>query len=378
MLVKRGGKEERAANYPELTGKAEPGDRVLLNTTAVKLGLGSGGFHFVMANERRCAPQPGPGHIVKLRYTPCQIAMLAAEEEGSPVREKFATLDGLGGLPVVACSLHSQVAAVAAGIRAISPSLRVAYLMTDGGALPLAFSRLVPYLKEANLIQVTVTAGHAFGGDWEAVNIYSGLLVSLALGADVVIAGMGPGVVGTGTVFGSTALEQGQILNAVYSLGGQGIAAVRLGFADARERHYGISHHALTVLTRVTLAPALVPLPLLKGEQREFLGKQLQAAGLARRHRVVEVDGEPALLELGRLGLSVTTMGRGPDEDPAFFLAAGAAGMAAARLGEAVKQGLPQGDPFRLPGGQVGAQIPDPALPEEAVGVKIDQVNPPL
>src|SRR5690606_19372647 len=35
-----------AVCFPQLTGPVAAGHRVLLNTTAVDLGLGSGGFHF--------------------------------------------------------------------------------------------------------------------------------------------------------------------------------------------------------------------------------------------------------------------------------------------------------------------------------------------
>ena len=37
-------KTEKAVNYEDLTGKVSVGDQVLLNTTAVKLGLGTGGI----------------------------------------------------------------------------------------------------------------------------------------------------------------------------------------------------------------------------------------------------------------------------------------------------------------------------------------------
>ena len=38
-----------AVAFTDLVGPLEPGDRVLLNTTAVALGLGTGGFHLVVA-----------------------------------------------------------------------------------------------------------------------------------------------------------------------------------------------------------------------------------------------------------------------------------------------------------------------------------------
>ena len=41
-------REEKAIAYTDLVGSVECGDEVVLNTTAVSLGLGTGGFHFVI------------------------------------------------------------------------------------------------------------------------------------------------------------------------------------------------------------------------------------------------------------------------------------------------------------------------------------------
>ena len=54
----------RALAYPRLTGDPRLGDRVLLNVTAVQLGLGTGGYALVVAIPDRLPPDPpsGPGH----------------------------------------------------------------------------------------------------------------------------------------------------------------------------------------------------------------------------------------------------------------------------------------------------------------------------
>ena len=46
----------------------------------------------------------------------------------------------------------------------------------------------------------------------------------------------------------------------------------------------------------------------------------------------MEVDGRPALAELADRGIEPRSMGRGVDDDPAYFLAAGAAGVLAGRM----------------------------------------------
>jgi hypothetical protein len=316
----------RAVLFTRYAAPAQAGDKVVLNTTATDLGLGSGGEDFVVWNlAHESHSSPGGGHIMKLRYTPMQTDILAVEAPESPHHETFSATGELGGMPVLAASLHSQLLPVVAGVRALSTDARIAYVMTDGGALDASLSRTGRRLRELDWLCGIVTVGHAVGGDLDAVNLYSGLIAARAiLRADLAVVGMGPGVVGTSTAFGTTALEMGMTINAAATLQGRAVAVVRMSAGDARERHAGVSHHAITALTRVALAPAEVPVP------RGCTGG-LEEVGML--HRVVEVDAEPALAELeaGKTqGLEASHMGRGPEEDKLFFLAAGAAGLHAA------------------------------------------------
>ena len=190
---------ERAYVLPQLTGSVNEVDRVVVNTTAVELGLGTGGSHVVHWNlERETWSEKGPGHIIKSRYTSLQADTGAAEEDQPDLP---ATVPGL---TVVACSLHSQVAVVAAVVRHLRPSARIAYVMTDGAALPLALSDLAHELRARAVLDATITAGHAFGGDLEAVAVPSALaLARHVVGADLAVVGMGPGVVGTASALGT-------------------------------------------------------------------------------------------------------------------------------------------------------------------------------
>ncbi|HHY40321.1 MAG TPA: DUF3866 family protein [Syntrophaceticus sp.] len=324
-----------AWNYPLLSGETVVGDLVYLNTTAVQLKLGTGGYHFVIANLSRTPEnETGPGHIMKLRYTPYQLKVLSVEEQESPYHNDIKEFRSLEGTPVVVGTLHSMLAPAAAGCLAgKEKELRVVYVMTDGAALPLPLSRMVRTLKKEGIIAGTVTTGHAFGGDLESVNIYSGLIAAYqVLKADVIIVTMGPGIVGTGTKWGTTALEQGEIINAASILGGRPVAIPRISFADPRPRHQGVSHHTLTALGQVALREAVVALPELDNSQRDMIKKQLEEAGIFARHRVVFRDGSPALHYLAEMGIRVSSMGREPSTDPAFFLAAGAAGSIASDL----------------------------------------------
>lgn len=312
-VVRGNGAPERAYVLTELVGAVAVGDRVVVNTTAVELGLGTGGWHVVHWNlERSELAAPGDGHIMKLRYTSLQADTGAAEEH---IGDLPVSIDGL---EVVVCTLHSQVGVVAAAIAAERPGTRVAYVMTDGAALPLALSDLVADLVERQLVHHTITAGHAFGGDLEAVNVPSALTIARQhLGAEVAIVGMGPGVVGTGTRLGTTALEAASICDSVHHLGGVAILCPRLSDGDARQRHQGLSHHTATVLDMCT--NVLVPWPA-----------EVPTDGHPR-HSVHPTEVGDVAAMLAGAGLRITTMGRGPAEDPLFFRAATAAGIVAAR-----------------------------------------------
>lgn len=323
--------DTRALAYPSLVGRPEVGDRVLLNTTALDQGLGTGGYALVVAlPDRLPGPSEPPGHIVKARYTPLQTTVLSADEQGSPWHEMLRDADDLTGMPVVVADLHSALPAVLAGIFA-SSKRRVAYVMTDGGALPAWFSRTISGLRDAGWLAGVVTTAQSFGGDVEAVNLHSGLLTArLVLEADIAIVSQGPGNTGTGTRWGFSGVAAGEAVNAAAVLGGRPVASLRISFADPRERHQGISHHSLTAYGRVALAPADVVVPGLPGSLGALVAAQ--AAALADRHRLVDVtvDGLEDALRACPVGLS--TMGRSLDQDLSYFLAAAAAGRHAAEL----------------------------------------------
>ncbi|MBI2873549.1 MAG: DUF3866 family protein [Firmicutes bacterium] len=327
------GRAEAAVNMEKLAGPAAPGDKVLLNTGALRLGLGSGGYHLVAhVLGRESDFGAGPGHLMKLRYTPFQLRVLAVGEDASPCGPAVRRFSGLGGMPVVAAELHSMVPGVLAGMKdVLGRRAKIAYLMSDGGALPLEISDLVPAMRAAGLLDACITFGHAFGGDLEALNVYDALAAAReAVGATAAVIAMGPGVAGTGTSYGFTGIEQGEHLNAVRALGGSPVAAMRLSFADSRTRHRGISHHSLTVLGRVTLVRALIALPELTGGKMAFIQGQIARYGLSARHEIVfEPRTVPLLQNLKDRFPGLKTMGRTPEEDPEYFQAAIAAGLAA-------------------------------------------------
>jgi hypothetical protein len=332
LVVSTSDGDIRALAYIDLVGEPVPGDRVLLNTSALSLGLGTGGFALVVAvPDRLPADRDESGHVVKARYTPLQATVLAVDEQDSPDHELLRDADDLGGLPVILADLHSALVPILAGLRVDGRTPRVVYVMTDGGALPLAFSRSVDELTAEGWLAASVTVGQAFGGDVEAVTLHSGLLAAkLVLGADVAVVTQGPGNLGTGTRWGFSGVASGEAVNAVSVLGGRPVAALRISEADARPRHRGVSHHSLTALGRVALAPADVAVPEMGGA----FGAEVVAtvAQLSPPHRLVTIDTSGLRDAVAAAPVRVATMGRNLDEDTAYFLGCAAAGRHAATL----------------------------------------------
>lgn len=347
----------RALAYTDLVGEPVPGDALLLNVSALARGLGTGGYALVVgpASEATALPPdpaPGPGHLVKARYTPLQTMVLGVDEQESPHHATLADADSLDGMPVVVADLHSALPAVVAGLRYAAAratarsgtdgpdGLRVAYVMTDGGALPAAFSRTIASLRDAGWLATCVTVGQAFGGDLEAVTVHTGLLAARHVaGCDVAVVAQGPGNLGTGTRWGYSGVAAGEAVNAAATLRGRPVASLRVSGADARDRHLGVSHHSLTAYGRVALAPADVPVPVPDPdvENRPAWGAPLtrrireQAQALAAgapRHTLVDVPAGTALVDTLRTSpAGLRTMGRDLDGDPASFVAAAVAGI---------------------------------------------------
>jgi hypothetical protein len=297
---------EPCVAYPRLTGPVALGDEVIVNTQARELELGSGGFDVLYVNLTRgldLMPE-NDAHVMKLPYTPGQNARRHAEEGR-------ALPDTLAGLPVVCCSLHSQVVPVCAGI---GPGKRVAYVQLAGGALPVSLSDALRALRELGYVETAIAVGACLDGDVECVSAASALLYAAAEEFDVVVCAVGPGIVGTGSTFGHGGLAAADGANAAAALSGMPILAVRTSEGDLRERHRGVSHHARAVL-ELCLGEVIVPWP-----------EGYEAPSWLEPRVEIDASGWEGACE----GLPLAHMGRGPQEDPLFFAAAFAAGRVAA------------------------------------------------
>ncbi|MDO4664744.1 MAG: DUF3866 family protein [Actinomycetaceae bacterium] len=317
----------KAISYTRICGDISEGESVRLECSALALRLGTGGMANVVTVLDRLPQDFLPdGHMVKARYTPTQVMVAAADEQDAFLHEHL-TGARLRGTPVVATDLHSQLPAVIAGAKSIKADAKVAYVMTDGAALPLAFSRQVAALREAGWIKSTVTCGQAFGGDFEAVSIPSALQVAkVAVEPDVIVIGQGPGNLGGDTEFGFTGVDVAWALTAAKVLQGRPIASLRISDADKRARHFGLSHHTATALQHLTQVSVELALPHIHDSQFATEVRSQVLACAAPRHAVVNVDVEDATAYLLSSPVPLRTMGRSLKDDPYIFISAFAAG----------------------------------------------------
>ncbi|SDU81051.1 DUF3866 family protein [Arcanobacterium phocae] len=331
------GREVKALGYVPIVGELSAGDRVILSASAYERGLGTGGYMMiVLAPEHLPAdPPPQPGHIVKARYLPQQFMVQGVDEQESPHHDLLENADSIDSMPVVVADLHSALPAITIGIRSRKPEARIAYVMTDGGALPAWFSMAGAGLRQEGHIAGTITCGQAFGGDLEAVNVHSALLAARHVWqADIAIVAQGPGNLGTGTRWGFSGVACGDALNAVETLGGIPIACVRMSNADQRGRHYGVSHHTLRVLRDVVKVDCYVPLPqfttlpkdLIPQSWFDVVDAQISELESYRHVTLASVNCDGLYEALTHSPVGLRTMGRTLDEDVSSFIAAAAAG----------------------------------------------------
>ncbi len=327
IRVNINGNVQKAYNYPKMSGEVNVGDEVILNTTAVELSLGTGGYHFVISNLNNIESSFTPGgHIMKLRYTPFQVKVDSVEEQESKYHDLIEGFKSLDNMPVVVGTLHSMLTPFVASFKRNNPNKKLVYIMTDGAALPIYLSKNVESLKNKKLIDATITIGNAFGGDYECINIYTALITAKeVLNADAVFVSMGPGIAGTGTKYGFTGIEQGPILDAVKKLNGNPIAIPRISFADQRDRHRGISHHSITVLSDIVNVKVNLPITKYSDDRLNRINEQIKSNELDSKHNVVYINNDRTKEDLEFFNLKVRSMGRNYDQDKEFFQAASTA-----------------------------------------------------
>ncbi len=341
-----GGDPERRPAIADvgLVGRAEVGDRVIVNVEALDLGLGSGGFDVVHVNlTGGLSGEGGPvadDGAMKLNYTSLQHGVEPVDDE---------TLELPLGRPVAVIALHAQLAPLTWAFSSQAPGHRLGYVQTEGGALPGGHSRTVRELRRRGLLAGHITAGGAFGGEAEAITTGGAIHHGLTrLGWDAVVCGPGPGIVGSASALGHGGMAALDSAHVSLALGCPTLVVARMSSSDRRERHRGISHHTLTVLD-LLLEPVTVALPAgMRSPVGSELAAKLGAAfgdsggprpGLTldveRPARITRHDWRRAAVDLpgfAATGLPSVTMGRDLAEDPLFFASALAGGVALSEL----------------------------------------------
>ena len=211
----------------------------------------------------------------------------------------------LDGMPVVCCSLHSQLAPVCAALA----GRRVVYVQLEGGALPAALSDTVRDLKERRLVEAVATVGPCFGGDVECVSAWSALAWAKAQGLEVAVCAIGPGHRRHRHAARPRRDSRRPPRRTQRSPSAAGRSSPPASPTQTRESG--------TAASPTTRGPCSTSSGRRRPSERTAEGWEEACAGLPLSH-----------------------MGRGPDEDPAFFAAAFAAGRlaAAARLVEPARK----------------------------------------
>lgn len=329
LTVEVDGERRAAWADTELFGEMRKGDEVVVNVEALDLGLGSGGFDVVHVNLTRGLEgggAPGDEHVIKLNYTSLQHPVDPAElpvrllnpggAKGAPERLGEA-------IPVLVLPLHGHLAPAAWAAAQAAPGTKVGYVQTGGGALPGSFSRDVAELRRRGLLCGHTTAAPSYGGEHEAISVAGALdAAAQKLGWDAVIAGPGPGIIGSDTALGHGGIAALDTAHASLALGFPTLLSPRLSSADPRDRHRPVSHHTLTVM-ELLLGGVEVPIPT--GDETPIAAL---TAATGTLHRLRETPAD--LPGYTSSNLPARTMGRTIDEDPLFFAAALASGRALA------------------------------------------------
>lgn len=301
-----------------LCGDVSQGDELLVNVTAVDLGLGTGGAHVVHANLT--APGLGvraTGRVMKARYLSEQLAVEVAHVGAEDAADAFAagTLQQIKSVRVAVCVLHSHAMALAATLYDATGN-PPGYVMTDGGALPFVLSDLAATCLERGVIATAVSTGQAFGAPMEAVTVASGVAALAQRGIDRVVIGPGPGHLGSGDALGFSGLDLAGHASVIARLGASAAVVVRASLADERIRHFGVSHHSRT-LAAASSPETVVPVPTGLGAFASDVSDRAESqlardAAWMRSLGPRAVEFTPLIVEdaLERTGLAITTMGR--------------------------------------------------------------------
>ncbi|EYE87443.1 hypothetical protein Q428_13295 [Fervidicella metallireducens AeB] len=317
---------EVALNYINHTGICRTGDRVVLNTIALRMSLGTGGYHFVyynLSNKNNDVDfNKSSGHIIKMKYTPYQFKVKTIEEVDI-FKKYFDSPVDLSSKKILIAKLHSMIAPGACVLKYKQSDCKISFIYCYGGSLEAKFSNTLSELKEKKIIDNVITCGECYGGDYESVNIFTAIIFAFKiLRSDYVIISCGPGIAGTSTFYGFSSLELVFAAYAVNLMGNVPIVIPRVSFADKRDRHYGISLQSIAFLKCINFP---VYFPLYSSIGGEIISKQIKTHDIFLKHHVRYINNSCVREAMAYYKVNGVSMGRRYDDDPAYFENCGAA-----------------------------------------------------
>ena len=107
-------------------------------------------------------------------------------------------------------------------------------MQLGGGALPVSLSDTVRALKARMLLDSAIAVAPCVDGDLQCATAAGALTHAAARGAEVIVCGIGPGIVGTGSRWGHGGLAVADAANVASALGGLPIVAPRVSLGDTR------------------------------------------------------------------------------------------------------------------------------------------------
>lgn len=325
--VEVNGRYEMAINYINHTGVCRIGDLVILNTIAVRMSLGTGGYHFVyynlsIKNNNNGDYNKSSGHIIKMKYTPCQFKVKTIEEMEN-YKSYFDFPVDLSSKKILIAKLHSMIVPVACLLKYKKPDCKISLIYCYGGSLNAGFSDILSELRKKNIIDSVITCGECHGGDYESVNIFTAIIFAYnILNSDFIIISCGPGIAGTSTFYGFSSLELVFAVYTVNLMGNVPIVIPRVSFADKRDRHFGISLQSIAFLKCINFP---VYFPLYNSLGWDIISKQIKTHDIFSKHHVRYVDNSSVREAMGYYKVKGESMGRKYDDDPAYFENCGAA-----------------------------------------------------
>jgi hypothetical protein len=329
---------EKAINYTKETGLCTVEDLVVINTIGNRLGLGTGGYNFVYLNlsnkmEAEEALDRNHGHIIKMKYTPGQIRVKTVEER-IEFKNVFDVEPKLLPRPVIYTILHSMISPLVTTIKYIRPNAIISCVFTYGGAMNANNSFTLKKLRSSELINSVITTGECYGGDYESINITTGIIFGFnQLNSDIIIVCCGPGVAGSSTFYGFSTFDFIGLIYISKLLGLCPVLIPRISMAYKRERHIGVSMQSLSILQTIDFP---VHVPIYKDNEDiegfNYIYNQLRDYGIINKHKIQFIDDPVIKKNIDFVDVNTRVMGRTYFEDPWFFNNCSSAGVYSVEL----------------------------------------------